>query len=320
MELLLSALLIAIAIWIVVSKTKKRRDILEEINNCLRNLSDFNPNQTVASMDMRTALAIDEARNQVCLLTVGKDSNISCRLIPAGEILSAEIVLEGKSGASIAGSAIGGALVGSIFGDAGAIIGSNVAASNAASDIESIALIIHVNDTRWPLHRIYFSLPGLKDKRGLDKARRWSSVLEVMSRRSDGMRISPAPHSGIHDFPLESQDKKKLPQLPPSSPSQPVNQIPCCFLRSVVSGRSMPLKVEQAEFAIGRAGGNDLILQDAAVSRQHALLRFVDGRWMIQDRNSTGGLFVNDQRVRQQWLKEGDRIRIGSSVFIFSTK
>lgn len=82
----------------------------------------------------------------------------------------------------------------------------------------------------------------------------------------------------------------------------------------------MPLKVEQAEFAIGRAGGNDLILQDAAVSRQHALLRFVDGRWMIQDRNSTGGLFVNDQRVRQQWLKEGDRIRIGSSVFIFSTK
>ena len=71
---------------------------------------------------------------------------------------------------------------------------------------------------------------------------------------------------------------------------------------------------------IRRAGGNDLILQDAAVSRQHALLRFVDGRWMIQDRNSTGGLFVNDQRVRQQWLKEGDRIRIGSSVFIFSTK
>jgi pSer/pThr/pTyr-binding forkhead associated (FHA) protein len=77
------------------------------------------------------------------------------------------------------------------------------------------------------------------------------------------------------------------------------------------------VRVDQPNFTIGRAVSNDLILQDAKVSRQHAVLRYLGGSWQIEDSNSTGGVFVNDHRVNRAELGNGDYIRIGGNVFIF---
>jgi hypothetical protein len=68
---------------------------------------------------------------------------------------------------------------------------------------------------------------------------------------------------------------------------------------------------------VGRGSGSTLKLKDRTVSRQHAVFRFAGGQWFIQDLNSQTGTFVNDARIQATSLKNGDRIRIGSSVFEF---
>ncbi|MET8649679.1 BTAD domain-containing putative transcriptional regulator [Nocardia aurea] len=73
------------------------------------------------------------------------------------------------------------------------------------------------------------------------------------------------------------------------------------------------IEVTAAGTTIGRSADNDIRLDDAKTSRQHARV-VVDGDAVrIEDRGSANGVYVNDQRVRgRAALAHGDRIRIGS--------
>jgi FHA domain-containing protein len=73
--------------------------------------------------------------------------------------------------------------------------------------------------------------------------------------------------------------------------------------------------------AIGRDTGNDLVLESAAVSRDHAGVMFRDGRWYLEDRGSFNGTFLNGTRVQPGTplpLRHADRIGIGTETLIFS--
>jgi hypothetical protein len=68
---------------------------------------------------------------------------------------------------------------------------------------------------------------------------------------------------------------------------------------------------------IGRSRTSGLFLADASVSRQHAILRFSQGNWFIQDQASKGGTYVNGLRLPAARLNAGDRITIGSTTIEF---
>jgi adenylate cyclase len=64
--------------------------------------------------------------------------------------------------------------------------------------------------------------------------------------------------------------------------------------------------------AIGRAKSSSLLLDDASVSRQHALLCATpDGHWQIIDRDSSNGLRINGAVVKEAVLRPDDQITIG---------
>jgi len=67
-------------------------------------------------------------------------------------------------------------------------------------------------------------------------------------------------------------------------------------------------------FAIGRRSSNDLILSGTDVSRDHAEIFEVDGRYAIRDRGSRSGTMVNGSAITEQRLANGDRIRIGRAA------
>jgi serine/threonine protein kinase len=70
---------------------------------------------------------------------------------------------------------------------------------------------------------------------------------------------------------------------------------------------------------IGRHPDNDIVLADEfMVSRQHAVITLEQGQYVLYDRDSTNGTWVNDQRIFRQVLKPGDRIQIWQSQFAFS--
>jgi hypothetical protein len=67
----------------------------------------------------------------------------------------------------------------------------------------------------------------------------------------------------------------------------------------------------ESEVLIGRHSTCDVVLQDMAVSRRHAQLRFRDGSWILQDLDSTNGTKVNGVPVGRCELRPGDRVLIG---------
>jgi len=68
---------------------------------------------------------------------------------------------------------------------------------------------------------------------------------------------------------------------------------------------------------IGRTGGNDIILDDASVSRQHAKIKLEDEGYYLYDLGATNPTMVNDQEVTRHQLTDGDRISIGQITLVF---
>jgi pSer/pThr/pTyr-binding forkhead associated (FHA) protein len=69
--------------------------------------------------------------------------------------------------------------------------------------------------------------------------------------------------------------------------------------------------VEGASITIGRSSSNDIAIPDRHVSRQHAIVTYRDGIFMINDLESANGTFVNDEMIREPFpLMSGDVIRL----------
>jgi pSer/pThr/pTyr-binding forkhead associated (FHA) protein len=68
---------------------------------------------------------------------------------------------------------------------------------------------------------------------------------------------------------------------------------------------------------IGRRVSSDIVLDDATVSRRHALLLERDGAPVIADDRSRNGVYVNGRRIREARLRHGDEVQIGDRVMRF---
>jgi pSer/pThr/pTyr-binding forkhead associated (FHA) protein len=74
-----------------------------------------------------------------------------------------------------------------------------------------------------------------------------------------------------------------------------------------------------ATLRLGRHPFNELSLGDPGISRYHCWILVRDGVASVEDLASANGTFVNGKRLRlRHSLKTGDRVRIGSTEFVFS--
>jgi phosphoserine phosphatase RsbU/P len=66
-------------------------------------------------------------------------------------------------------------------------------------------------------------------------------------------------------------------------------------------------------FEIGRRETNDLRLAGSEVSRDHAAIAVENNKFVLRDRSSRYGTYVNGEQVTERTLVHGDRIRLGRS-------
>lgn len=77
--------------------------------------------------------------------------------------------------------------------------------------------------------------------------------------------------------------------------------------------------ISKSPFTIGRSRETDLVIGDLASGRVNtAILLNERGAYFARDENSANGTYVNGVRVSQQQLRDGDAIKIGSTVLIFN--
>ena len=84
-------------------------------------------------------------------------------------------------------------------------------------------------------------------------------------------------------------------------------------------GRAQRFRFDAQEVTIGRAPENDLVVHDIRASRTHARIRASRSGYALLDDASCNGTLVNGRRARGKMsLRDGDRIRVGSTMFEFS--
>ena len=69
--------------------------------------------------------------------------------------------------------------------------------------------------------------------------------------------------------------------------------------------------------SIGRDVSNRIALNDKSISRRHCQVDRENQIYRLTDLESYNGTFINEAQVREQTLNHGDRIRVGSSLFLF---
>jgi serine/threonine-protein kinase len=149
--------------------------------------------------------------------------------------------------------------------------------------------------------------------------------------RFESTRVAPSTFDSVPPPPRPPQ-APPIPSQPPISspkpkltfwqrfgfvppPRQTTPQIYLQMTRGESPGYTYPLTTET--ISIGRSADNHIRLYHRSVSRQHALIRYGQGRFFLQDQGSTHGTFVNGVSVDAVMLNHGDRIVIGETEFVF---
>ncbi len=73
------------------------------------------------------------------------------------------------------------------------------------------------------------------------------------------------------------------------------------------------IQIDKPVFSIGRRSGNDLQLVGSDVSRDHAEIARDGGQFVLRDRGSRYGTYVNGEGITEHALKHGDLVRLGRS-------
>jgi len=84
----------------------------------------------------------------------------------------------------------------------------------------------------------------------------------------------------------------------------------------VVDG-SQVIMIDKPVINLGRKKDNHIVIDNEHISRYHAQIRTIKGRYVILDLNSTVGTSVNGKQIEQTFLKPGDVISLGGVPIIF---
>ncbi|WP_437576325.1 FHA domain-containing protein [Sorangium sp. So ce887] len=126
-----------------------------------------------------------------------------------------------------------------------------------------------------------------------------------------GPPMAPPPYG------VPPQAASSMPGPPPMAMGMP-NQIPAGpALAAFYAGQRFV--VNKDRFIIGRGKqSSDLTIKDPNVSRQHAMVEFLNGQYYMVDMGSTNGVEYNGQRIARKAIVEGDLFRICDHEVRFS--
>jgi pSer/pThr/pTyr-binding forkhead associated (FHA) protein len=139
-------------------------------------------------------------------------------------------------------------------------------------------------------------------------------IMSDQNMASGGFEIHPVK------IDTEKGETQYLGTIPPVEKPRPVPiQPPVSEIQAfLTNNQNEVFQITKPVTNIGRRDDNDIFIQDQRVSRQHAQIRRGHQHYMIFDLNSTGGTWVNNNRITQAELNSGDVISIAGNLLIYA--
>lgn len=132
------------------------------------------------------------------------------------------------------------------------------------------------------------------------------------------IRVAPDPAVATGEIQVMAQNSlDNLPQTSDLAVEQwdEAGAVPAGAFLIVDGTVIFPLQI--AVVNMGRRLDNQIVVDDPRISRVHAQLRAIRGRYVIFDLDSTGGTFVNGERVYRCALYPGDVISLAGVPLVF---
>lgn len=82
--------------------------------------------------------------------------------------------------------------------------------------------------------------------------------------------------------------------------------------------RGETMVVERPVYSMGAGSGNDLVLPDKFLSRNHCEIENTEAGYVLRDLESTNGTYLQGIRIREAFLAPGAEIRIGNTRLSFN--
>src|SRR6478672_13570805 len=71
------------------------------------------------------------------------------------------------------------------------------------------------------------------------------------------------------------------------------------------------VQITKDKTTLGRRPYNDIVIDNLAVSGEHAVLQMAGHDVFIEDLNSTNGTYINGKAIKKQLLQHNDTVEIG---------
>lgn len=79
----------------------------------------------------------------------------------------------------------------------------------------------------------------------------------------------------------------------------------------------MTFRLSNLPLYLGRRRANEIYIDDINVSRKHALVENINGKYYISDLDSLNGTFVNGEEISRKKLEDGDLLKVGTTLLRF---
>lgn len=181
---------------------------------------------------------------------------------------------------------------------------------------EVYTLMAHTDSVaHWKEPHIFETLIDILKTAGQDEGIKFNHQPTITI--SEDPNLDPGDFNLIASHRVEPMEETKDMKTDTENPNEGGDDdtIPENAFLIVEGVKVFPLK--QPVINIGRRLDNTVVVDDPRVSRNHAQLRAIKGRFVVFDLNSTGGTFVNGQRANQSVLYPGDVISLAGVSLIF---
>jgi len=166
---------------------------------------------------------------------------------------------------------------------------------------------------RWQDSRLFETLVEILKVLSLEKGLRFNTPPAITL--TEDTNLQPEEFNVISSHRTGTMEDTNNMQIEPGNENADNEAIPKNAFLIIEGVKVFPLR--QPVVNIGRRLDNTLVIDDPRMSRNHAQLRAINGRFLIFDLNSTGGTFVNGQRTSQSVLYPGDVISLAGMALIF---